>query len=80
MAYSTLNCTGLLLNIEFFSAQILEPDTNLLQIISAIATQIDRFIEQQRSSSLLPETEEKYRQIFEIPGVSIGEENSTIVK
>ncbi|WP_445629209.1 hypothetical protein [Nostoc sp. DSM 114167] len=53
---------------------------NLLQMMSAIATKIGQFIEQQRSSSLLREREEKYRQIFEIPGVSIGEENSTIVK
>ncbi len=38
--------------IEFFSSQILEPDTNLLQMMSAIATQIGQFIEQQRSSSI----------------------------
>ncbi|MDZ8134494.1 MAG: GAF domain-containing protein [Nostoc sp. DedQUE04] len=46
--------------LEFFSAQILEPDTNLLQMMSAIATQIGQFIEQQRSSSLLQESEKKY--------------------
>ncbi|WP_267921696.1 hypothetical protein [Nostoc favosum] len=39
--------------IEFFSNQLLEPDTNLLQMISAIATQIGQFIEQQRNLSLL---------------------------
>ncbi|MFS0516552.1 PAS domain S-box protein [Nostoc sp. UIC 10607] len=62
--------------IEFFSDEISEPDTNLLQMMSAIATQIGQFIEQQRSSSLLQESEEKYRRIFETSGVSIGEENS----
>ncbi|MGF1935110.1 MAG: PAS domain S-box protein [Nostoc sp. ChiQUE02] len=66
--------------IEFFSDQILEPDTNLLQMMSAIATQIGQFIEQQRSSSLLQESEEKYRRIFETSGVSIGEENFPLVK
>ncbi|MBE9105075.1 GAF domain-containing protein [Nostoc cf. edaphicum LEGE 07299] len=38
--------------IKLFSAQI------LLQMMSAIATQIGQFIEQQRSSSLLQESEE----------------------
>ncbi|MBN3896770.1 MAG: PAS domain S-box protein [Nostoc sp. NOS(2021)] len=66
--------------IEFFSGQILEPDTNLLQMISAIATQIGQFIEQQRNSSLLQESEEEYRRIIETPGVSIGKEDFTIVK
>ncbi|MEH1938865.1 MAG: PAS domain S-box protein [Nostoc sp.] len=66
--------------IEFFSDEISEPDTNLLQMMSAIATQIGQFIEQQRTSSLLQESEEKYRRIFQTPGVSIGEEDFTIVK
>ncbi|MEH1841288.1 MAG: hypothetical protein V7L20_21655 [Nostoc sp.] len=38
--------------LKFFSNQLLEPDTNLLQMMSAIATQIDQFIEQQRNLSL----------------------------
>ncbi|MEH2467679.1 PAS domain S-box protein [Nostoc sp.] len=66
--------------IEFFSDQISEPDTNLLQMISAIATQIGQLIEQKQTESLLQESEEKYRQIFETPGVLIGEEDFTIVK
>ncbi|MBW4456368.1 MAG: PAS domain S-box protein [Nostoc indistinguendum CM1-VF10] len=66
--------------IEFFSDQILEPDTNLLQMMSAIATQIGQFIEQQQSSSLLQESEQKYSRIFETSAVSIGEENFPLIK
>ncbi|MBW4425823.1 MAG: GAF domain-containing protein [Nostoc desertorum CM1-VF14] len=66
--------------IEFFSDQILEPDINLLQMMSAIATQIGQFIEQQRSSSLMQESEEKYSRIFETLAVSIGEKNFPLLK
>ncbi|MEH1832810.1 MAG: PAS domain S-box protein [Nostoc sp.] len=65
--------------MEFFSDKISEPETNLLQMISAIATQIGQLIEQKQTESLLQKSEEKYRRIFETPGVSIGEEDFTIV-
>ncbi|MDZ8187972.1 MAG: PAS domain S-box protein [Nostoc sp. ChiSLP02] len=50
--------------MEFFTNEILLPDLDLLQKMSAIATQIGQFIEQQRIKSLLQATQETSRRIL----------------
>lgn len=50
--------------IEFFDYQIPEPDAELLEMMSAIATQIAQFMEHKQTELLLQESEEKYRLVF----------------
>ncbi|MFN6571075.1 PAS domain S-box protein [Dendronalium sp. ChiSLP03b] len=51
--------------IEFFSNEIPEPDSDLLQVMSAIATQIGQFIDQKQTESLLRKSEARYRSLAE---------------
>ncbi|MDZ8080304.1 MAG: PAS domain S-box protein [Nostoc sp. DcaGUA01] len=66
--------------MKFFTNQILQPDSDLLQMMSAIAIQIAQFIEQQRTESLLQVTQEQYRQILETADVPILNKDFTHVK
>ncbi|WP_138503777.1 PAS domain S-box protein [Nostoc sp. PA-18-2419] len=64
--------------MKFFTNQILQPDLDLLQKMSAIATQIGQFIEQQRSKSMLESTQEKYCRILETADAAISEKDCTL--
>ncbi|MDZ8105383.1 MAG: PAS domain S-box protein [Nostoc sp. DedQUE12a] len=66
--------------MKFFTNQILQPDLDLPQTMSAIAIQIGQFIEQQRTKSLLQTAEEKYRQIVETADFPICQKDFTQVQ
>ncbi|MBL1198917.1 MAG: PAS domain-containing protein [Nostoc sp. GBBB01] len=66
--------------MKFFTNQILQPDSDLLQTMSAIALQIGQFMEQQRTNSLLQAVEEKYHPIVETANVGISQPNSIQTK
>jgi PAS domain S-box-containing protein len=51
--------------IEFFSRQIKEPDTALLEMASALGNQIGQFIRRKHAEEALREAEENYRSIYE---------------
>ena len=51
--------------IEFFSRQIREPDTALLEMVSALGDQIGQFIRRKHAEEALREAEENYRSIYE---------------
>ncbi len=51
--------------LEAFSHEIHEPDTELLQMMNGIGSQIGLFIERRETEAELARSEQKYRQLFE---------------
>jgi PAS domain S-box-containing protein len=56
--------------LEFFSAQIRQPDDDLLRMMTAIGSQIGQFIERERAEEALRESEHRFRLMADtIPSV-----------
>src|SRR5262249_14707103 len=51
--------------LEFFSHEIRQPDEDLLQMMTAIGSQIGLFIERRQADEAVRESEERYRELFE---------------
>src|SRR5206468_2484957 len=51
--------------LEFFSYQIRQPDEDLLQMMTAIGSQVGLFIERRQADDAVRESEERYRELFE---------------
>ncbi|MGB0388233.1 MAG: PAS domain S-box protein [Ardenticatenaceae bacterium] len=51
--------------LEFFSTELAEPDGSLLEVMAHIGTQLGRIVERKRAESILRESEERFRKIFE---------------
>ena len=51
--------------IEFFSREIRQPDQELLNVLTAVGSQIGQFIERKRAEAELRESEQNYRTLFE---------------
>ena len=51
--------------LEFFSTEFAEPDAPLLEVMAHIGTQLGRIVERKRAETILRESEERFRKIFE---------------
>src|SRR5207249_12198234 len=51
--------------LEFFSHEIRQPDEDLLQMMTAIGSQVGLFIERRQADDAVRESEARYRELFE---------------
>ncbi len=51
--------------MEFFSSTIQQPDSELLEMMSNIGSQIGQFVDRRQTEHQLKESEERYRDLFE---------------
>jgi diguanylate cyclase (GGDEF)-like protein/PAS domain S-box-containing protein len=58
--------TGSLGVMEFFGREVRQPDAMLLEITDSIGRQIGQFVQRKRAEQALRESEERYRNLFEL--------------